>query len=67
MVKDYVVDKLAEHDGSDLMPVGYLESQVGCTHCDDLLGVGIGVDEDIVVKECQDHLSHDGNHGGSSN
>ena len=52
MVKDYVVDKLAEHDGSDLMPVGYLESQVGCTHCDDLLGVGIGVNEDTVVEEC---------------
>ena len=52
MVKDDIIDKLAEHDGSDLEPVGYLESQVGCTHCDDLLRVSIGVDEDTVVEEC---------------
>ena len=52
MVKDDVIDKLAEHDGSDLVSVGYLKSQVGCTHCDDLLWVGIGVDEDTVVEEC---------------
>ena len=52
MVKDYIIYKLGEQDGSDLMPVGYLESQVGCTHCDNLLGVGIGVNEDTVVKEC---------------
>ena len=43
MIKDDVINKLAEHDWSDLVPIGLLESQVSCAHGYDLLGVGFDI------------------------
>ena len=67
MIKDDIINKLAEHDWSDLVPIGYLESQVSCAHGNDLLGVGLDINEYAMVEEGGDHLSDDRYHRGSSN
>ena len=67
MVKYYVINKLAEYDWSDYVPIGYLESQVSCAHGNDFLGVSFDIYRDSVVEERLDHLSNDRNHRASSN
>ena len=67
MVKDDVINKLAEHDWSDQVPIGNLESQVSCAHGNDLLGVSFDIYRDSVVEERLDHLSDDRYHRASSN
>ena len=67
MVKDNVINTLTKNDWSDLVPIGYLESQVSCAHGNDFLGVSFDIYRDSVVKERLDHLSNDRYHRASSN
>ena len=66
MIKDNVINFLANHDWSELHSISQLECQKSCAHGHDFTWVGIDVDYDFMVEERGDHLSNDWDKRGSS-